>query len=138
MKFIRVYTDRDGTSHLEPMKLDFKANGPKAKRAVLKPVKAVYYGEGTNRTFADWHTAPARQYVITLGGRMEVRAGDGAVEVLGPGDILFADDTTGKGHVTTFIDPENRASLTLPLVDQGRKRRRKVAPKKSTSNTKKR
>jgi quercetin dioxygenase-like cupin family protein len=67
-------------------------------------------------TVQDWHTAPRRQYVITLSGRGEVEVAGGKKIALGPGHIDLVEDTTGKGHITRTI--EDRVTLTLPLSDQ--------------------
>jgi redox-sensitive bicupin YhaK (pirin superfamily) len=45
----------------------------------------------------DWHNAPHRQYVITLSGRLEFETRTGARQVVEPGDILLAEDTSGGG-----------------------------------------
>ena len=39
--------------------------------------------------FEDWHTAPRRQYVITLSGRGEIELSDGKKISLYPGRILL-------------------------------------------------
>src|SRR5207244_12516212 len=48
----------------------------------------------------DWHTAPRRQYVITVSGESEVIIGDGTHIRLYPGHIMLAEDTTGQGHIS--------------------------------------
>ena len=47
-------------------------------------------------SFSDWHNAPRRQYVITLEGQMEIGLGDGTKRIFNPGDVLLADDRTGR------------------------------------------
>ena len=46
-----------------------------------------------------WHNAPWRQYVVTLSGTWEIETSDGDIRRFGPGDVLLAEDLTGKGHV---------------------------------------
>ena len=41
--------------------------------------------------------------------------GDGSRRVFGPGDLLLAEDTTGRGHVSRALDPEPRVSLFITL-----------------------
>lgn len=63
----------------------------------------------------DWHTAPNRQLVFVLTGTVEVETTDGAVRRWGPGSMLFADDTTGKGHRTRVHDgPAKLVFVRLP------------------------
>jgi hypothetical protein len=66
----------------------------------------------------DWHTAPRRQYVITLSGRGEIEVAGGKKISLEPGHIELAEDLTGKGHVTKVVGSEDRVSIQLPLADQ--------------------
>ncbi len=60
-----------------------------------------------------WHTAPARQFVITLSGVTEIEASDGQVRRFGPGEILRVEDTSGKGHRTRYKGA--RAAVHIPL-----------------------
>ena len=66
--------------------------------------------------FKDWHNAPRRQYVITLSGQVEFTIGDGTVKRLGPGDVLLAEDLTGRGHITRVVGSEPRISTAIPLT----------------------
>ena len=54
-------------------------------------------------TSATWHTAPRPYVCIVLQGEGEVVASDGTTLRLGPGDVVFFDDVTGKGHITRAI-----------------------------------
>ena len=65
-----------------------------------------------------FHTAPRRQYVITLSGESEVEFGDGTKIRLYPGHILLAEDTTGQGHISRSVGSADRISLFIPLADQ--------------------
>ena len=65
----------------------------------------------------DFHNAPQRQFVVNLSGRVEIEVGDGTKRQLGAGDILLADDTTGRGHITRDLEGP-RHSLFLPLAEE--------------------
>ena len=67
---------------------------------------------------ADWHTAPRRQYVITLSGHGEVEVAGGKKIQLGPGSIDFVEDVTGKGHITRTVGNEDRVTIQIPLTDR--------------------
>ena len=69
----------------------------------------------------DWHTAPRRQYVITLSGRGEIEVSGGKKIFSGPGHIELAEDTTGKGHITRVVGSEDRVTIQLPLAEQSRR-----------------
>jgi len=66
---------------------------------------------------SDWHTAPRRQYVITLSGRGELEVSGGKKIAVEPGHIELVEDTTGKGHITRVIGTEDRVTLQLPVSD---------------------
>jgi len=54
--------------------------------------------------------------VITLSGRLEFETRGGAKQVVEPGDILLAEDTSGGGHRWRLIDdqPWRRAYVAVP------------------------
>jgi cupin domain len=64
-----------------------------------------------------WHTAPQRQYLITLRGHGEMELADGTRVQYGPGTILLIEDTTGKGHRTRISGTEDLVTLTIPISD---------------------
>ena len=109
----RIYTGPDGMSHAEqmPMKLNgdvsemMKATGVEFSRRAPGPV-------------SDWHVGPRRQFVITLSGRAELEVAGGQKVSVGPGHINLIEDTTGKGHTTHNIGPDDRIVVTIPLADQ--------------------
>jgi hypothetical protein len=112
----RVYTGSDGESHFEDLEIALSDLGPIG--AISKPVtaKSILFRETGADYDLDFHNAPRRQYVIMLsGGRVELETGSGAKRVLGPGDVLLAEDTTGHGHISRALDPEPRRSIFVAL-----------------------
>ena len=49
----------------------------------------------------DYHPAPRRQLVVNLTGSVEIDTGEEA-RVFGPGSIMLAEDTTGRGPGVIF------------------------------------
>ena len=116
MKITRLYTGPDGQTHAQEIEVKFGANGS-------DPFKlAAGAGAEIRRAppgrVADWHTAPRRQYVITLSGHGEVELNDGTKIELGPGSVDLAEDLTGKGHITRVIGNEDRVTIAIPVVDR--------------------
>jgi quercetin dioxygenase-like cupin family protein len=62
-----------------------------------------------------WHCAPRRQYSITLSGEAEIEVGDGTVTRIRPGDVVLAEDLTGRGHITRVVGNTPRLSVLVPL-----------------------
>jgi len=114
IRLVRLYTGDDGQSHFD---LGQVALHP---QDAFNPLSGEETAAGSS---LDWHTAPHRQYVITLSGRLEFETRDGATQVVEPGDVLLAEDTTGGGHRWRLIDdqPWRRAYVTLPetVADAG-------------------
>jgi hypothetical protein len=53
-----------------------------------------------------------------LSGRAELTVENGKKVAVGPGHINLIEDTTGKGHITQNVGPEDRIVVTIPLADQ--------------------
>ena len=81
-------------------------------------VTSLQFRRTSSDYFIDWHTAPRRQYVITLSGQSEVELGDGTKILLHPGHILLAEDITGQGHISRAVGTEDRISLFIPLAER--------------------
>ena len=115
-KITRLYTGPDGQPHAEEIAVKFGPNGTEAFK-LMSGAGAEIRRARPGRV-ADWHTAPRRQYVITLSGHGEVELIDGTKIELGPGSIDLAEDLTGKGHITRVIGNEDRVTVAIPAVGQ--------------------
>lgn len=111
----RLYTGPDGQTHAEEIEALSPDGGNNAYKLMANS------GAVLNRAppgrVADWHTAPRRQYVITLSGHGQVELIDGTKIDLGPGSIDLAEDLTGKGHITRVIGNEDRVTISIPVSD---------------------
>ena len=109
----RIYTGPDGLSHAE--EIEMKANG-----GVSEMMKATgaQFSRRPPGPASDWHVGPRRQFVITLSGRAELEVAGGKKVAVGPGHINLIEDTTGKGHITHNLGPDDRIVVTIPLADQ--------------------
>jgi uncharacterized cupin superfamily protein len=104
IRCVHLWADESGASCFEEGHLEF-GPGPHGDAATGKlPVYTASFEETASGGSLDWHTAPARQFVVTLSGTLEFRTRNGAHFVLRPGEILFAEDTAGGGHSWTLID----------------------------------
>jgi uncharacterized cupin superfamily protein len=117
MKMLRLYTGDDGESHFEDVEIDLQAGQFAGRYSDPVRVKTVIFRETDGDYDLDYHTAPRRQFVINLRGSVELETGLGEKRQLGPGDILLAEDTTGRGHRSRAVNAETRESLFIPLAD---------------------
>jgi hypothetical protein len=106
-KVVRVYATPDGGSRVEELTIS-----PNAKPVPLTQMTASVYA-GSGATAPDWHTAPRKQFAINMSGALEVEVTDGTRRRIGS-DLVFLDDTTGKGHVTRALGPITNVFLHVP------------------------
>jgi hypothetical protein len=109
----RIYTGADGLSHAQQIEMKLDGNNTEMMKAT-----GVQFSRRAPGPVSDWHVGPRRQFVITLSGRGELVMGDGTKVAAGPGHINLIEDTTGKGHTTQNLGPDDRIVVTIPLVDQ--------------------
>jgi hypothetical protein len=95
-KLLHVYATADGESHLEVLEV-----APTAGKLPLTGLRAISYKPNK----VDWHHAPAPQFAINLTGDLQVEVSDGTKRKIGPGDLVFLEDTQGKGHITRLLGP---------------------------------
>jgi hypothetical protein len=117
VKYFRIYAAPDGGSHFEDVEVPLQAGGGQSDLSTLIPATGVIFRRSPADQYIDWHPAPRRQFVITLSGEAEVEASDGEVRRIGPGAVMLAEDTTGKGHITRGIGSAERLSIFVPLAD---------------------
>ena len=109
--FVRLFTGADGRSHFEDLDM---ADGC-AAYGKLQTATSVTFRQVMPGDFQDWHSAPRRQYVITLQGGVEIGVGDGTTKTFGPGDVMLAEDLGGQGHTTRVIGDSPRVFAVVPL-----------------------
>ena len=117
MKVTRVYTGPDNQSHFEDVDVPLKHGGPAGTMSDLVQAKGVVFRETAGDYDLSWHNAPRRQYVVMLDGEVEIEVGDGTKRILGTGEILLAEDTTGQGHISRAVNGKPRKSLFITLED---------------------
>jgi quercetin dioxygenase-like cupin family protein len=121
MRYLRVYAGDDGGSRFEDVELEgtptriadgippLLVSGPFACSGIMfveEPKEA-----------SDWepHVAPRKQWIIVLSGRSAITTSDGQRREVGPGDVILAQDTTGRGHLTTPLTADGRFAM-IPVA----------------------
>ena len=113
----RLYTGPDGQTHVEEIEAKFASGGETGSYKLLANAGAELRRAPPGRV-ADWHTAPRRQYVITLSGHGELEISGCKKILVGPGSINLVEDVTGKGHITRTVGNEDRVTIQIPLTDR--------------------
>ena len=117
VKITRLYTGADGKTKVEEYEIPLKPQGRGTALSQTVAVKSLQFRRTDKNYDLDWHTAPNRQFVVTLSGESEIELEGGRKLRLGPGHILLAEDTTGRGHISRAIGSGDRISLFIPLAD---------------------
>jgi len=115
MNIVRIYSGDDGESHFEDVEIEMENRGNIGRISDLWRGKGVMFREVEGDYEIDFHNAPRRQLVVNLTGSVDIEIGDGTVRRLGPGSILLAEDTTGRGHISRAVNGEPRSCLFVPL-----------------------
>ena len=115
MKIVRVYTGEDGESRFQDIEIELRDGGPIGRISQLTKATGIAFRETDGDYSLDFHCAPRRQFVINLDAAVEIQVGDGSKRVLQPGDILLAEDTSGRGHISRAVDGKPRRSIFVTL-----------------------
>ena len=110
----RLYTGSDGQTHIEMIDIKLPSTNAGGEQSVLLAGVGIQFRRFPPRWVNDWHTAPRRQYVITLSGRSEVEMAGGKKFVNNPGQVVLAEDLNGKGHITRTLGTEDWVSVAVP------------------------
>ncbi|MFQ5851409.1 MAG: hypothetical protein ACE5JU_12570 [Candidatus Binatia bacterium] len=114
MQFVRIYADKEGRSHFEDIEVSFESD-PRTEKSPFQAATGVVLHRAPAGRVIDWHTAPRRQYVVTLSGEWEIECGDGTVRRFRPGDVMLAEDQTGNGHISRVVGSEPHVFMTVHL-----------------------
>ena len=104
MKYVKLYTDNDGTSHFQDFEVGFGAvnfapPAPPVGLSSYMPASRFVFFKTPSGWIGDWHPPPRRQFFCCISGKFEVTAGDGEVRIFKSGDVFLLEDTTGKGGI---------------------------------------
>lgn len=114
----RLYTGVDGLSHFEQVnvKLSPVAGAPTSvEESEHLSMKNAYVVRIAPGFFEDWHNADVRRYVVTIRGRAEVEVAGGQKLVAQPGQVVLAEDLTGKGHRFRVLGDSNWVALFVDM-----------------------
>jgi quercetin dioxygenase-like cupin family protein len=115
MNYTHMYTGPDGLSYFEDVEVAYL---PGQARQLSSPMAAlgVHFGLTPAGSGQDWHPVHRRQLVIVLDGAIEIEASGGETRRFGPGTVLLAEDTTGKGHIDRSAASGDGHYVVVPLA----------------------
>jgi hypothetical protein len=115
MRIHNLYVDSAGESHFRDIEVTWVEDSLGGRMSERQPATGIIFRRTEGDYDLDWHTAPRRQYVINLDAGFELTASDGETRVIGAGEVLLVEDTTGKGHLTRSIAAQVRHSVFIPI-----------------------
>lgn len=117
----RVYSGADGQSHVAELPLAMRpfvdTEGAHGEGTPMQAAAGIAFRVAPAGYVLDWHCAPRRQYSISLAGTAEIEVADGTVVRIGPGDVVLAEDLTGRGHITRVVGDQPRVYAIVPLAE---------------------
>lgn len=114
MNYVHLYTGDDGLSYFRDVEVPMTERGAGTELSEIFAAKGVVMRRNTADYQVGYHTVSRKQFVINLTGTAEIVASGGETRQFGPGSIMLADDTTGKGHISRALT-EERLSLFVHL-----------------------
>jgi hypothetical protein len=120
---IRVFSDADGETHFDEIRLPGNARQSAVSTAIAwvsesVPVRSLVWRRvEKDHPATTPHVTPTRQLVIPLSGTAEIEVSTGERRTIAPGQIVLGEDQTGKGHITRALDDSTRVTLILELGD---------------------
>ncbi len=107
---IRLLRDADGESYFEKgtVQTDFKIQS-----------NEFWFANKIDSWQIGTHTAPRKQFVITLSGKLKFTTSNDLSFIVEPGIVLLAEDIDGDGHTWEMIEGhENWHRIYIPIVDE--------------------
>ena len=126
MRYVRLYAGPDGESHFEDVEValqavDFAPPAPPLRVSDLTPATRVGFVAPASGWRGDWHPTPKRQFFVYLSGGACIEASDGEIRHFRAGDVVFVEDTTGKGHRSWSETDDESHVVVVQVPDGGRR-----------------
>jgi hypothetical protein len=115
MRIHNLYTDASGQSHFRDIEVEWAEEGRAGKLSKRLPATGIIFREVQPDYDLDWHPAPRRQYIINLDAGVQITASDGEARVIGAGEVILVEDTTGKGHLSKAVEGKVRNCIFVPV-----------------------
>ena len=118
MRIHNLYVDAKGETHFRDIEVEWAETRGSSKFSKRLPAHGIIFRETGGDYDLDWHPAPRRQYIINLDGGVRITASDGESRVIGAGEVVLVEDTTGKGHLSKAIEGKMRRSIFVPVDEE--------------------
>ncbi len=101
MRIVRIFSRPSGESAIEVRRVPMSGESRPASQTF--GCGSIFFRETPQGHVQDWHNAPRRQLIFLTSGILELESSDGKRTICRPGDLIFAEDMRGKGHITRSL-----------------------------------
>ena len=114
MRIHNRYPDASGQSHFRDIDVEWVEERRGSKLSKRLPATGIIFRETQAEHDVDWHPAPRWQYGV------KITASDGESRVVGVGEVILVEDTTGKAtchnmsRARSGIRSSYRSNRSLP------------------------
>lgn len=115
MRIHNLYADASGESHWRDIEVEYVETNDAGRLSARIPGHGIIFRQTQAEHDRPWHPAPRRQYIVNLDAGVQLTASDGEARVIGAGEVILVEDTTGKGHLSRSVNNQMRHSIFLPL-----------------------
>jgi hypothetical protein len=103
MIITKLFADNDGKSYFKEIDCGHESIQPLGFYSKKYPASGIIFRDFEAGNIFKQHNAPQPQYIIYLEGEVEVIASGGEKRIFKPGDVLFATDPAGEGHISKTL-----------------------------------
>jgi hypothetical protein len=112
VRVVRIYTRTSGASAIEVREVPMQGERPVSPTF---QAGALFFRETAEGFVQGLHNAPRRQLIFLASGILEIESSEGERFICRPGDLIFAEDTQGKGHITRSLrDTRGFVHVAMP------------------------
>lgn len=98
MRYTEIFIDPDGLSRFREVEITHPHRIELGDYSDPFEASQVLFWSFPKGCETDWHTAPQEQFVVILAGKIAVETDAGERREFTSGDILLANNLTGRGH----------------------------------------
>ena len=128
MNVLRIYSDPHGIARIERRKVPLERDQQGRATSTSFAARQFFFRETPPGHVHGKHRAPQRQLIFVTSGCGVIELDDGSLWRFGPGDLIFAENTAGQGHVTRTLEgirgfvhvgvPDDFSVTDWPLADE--------------------
>ena len=104
----RIFSDSDGESHIEELRLE-----DHPELGAMTNVSEVKVQKFDGNRDMPLHPLPERRLIVHLSGEVEITTSDGSKRILRAGDVRLMEHVTGKGHAHLDLTPSEAVYIIL-------------------------